>query len=220
MADRKSNRTGSAGRQFGSPPLRRHFRPWVKTDRNDARGIAVVRTESFKPVHVKSIGSQRARTLAPARKHIVRSIAAAEQVIRGLLRPLGLKAGIVSRNLFATRVRELVGGDSMLEAFMNPLLAGREAPMRECAPIASSGSEGRAHDLACRLLIHAGIGPVSALTFRSIVDDPRRFLHSQSGGANLGLTPGDTNLARLIGWTDHKVGDGEARTALFEAATP
>ncbi|WP_245288543.1 hypothetical protein [Bradyrhizobium sp. WSM4349] len=86
-----------------------------------------MRTESFKPVHVKSIGSERARTLAPARKHIVRSIAAAEQVIRGLLRPLGLKAGIVSRNLFATRVRELVGGDAMLEAFINPLLAGREA---------------------------------------------------------------------------------------------
>lgn len=33
----------------------------VKTDRNDARGIAqVVRTGWFKPVHVKSIGSQRA----------------------------------------------------------------------------------------------------------------------------------------------------------------
>lgn len=51
----------------------------VKTDRNDARGIAqVVRTGWFKPVHVKSIGSQRARTLAAARKHIIRSIAAAE----------------------------------------------------------------------------------------------------------------------------------------------
>lgn len=48
----------------------------VKTDRNDARGIAqVVRTGWFKPVHVKSIGSQRARTLAAARKHIIRSIA-------------------------------------------------------------------------------------------------------------------------------------------------
>ncbi|WP_245508933.1 IS110 family transposase [Bradyrhizobium nanningense] len=35
----------------------------VKTDRNDARGIAqVVRTGWFKPVHVKSIGSQRARS--------------------------------------------------------------------------------------------------------------------------------------------------------------
>ncbi|MGY3079449.1 transposase [Bradyrhizobium sp. LM6.10] len=69
----------------------------VKTDRNGARGIAqMVRTGWFKPVHVKSIGSQRAQTLAAARKHIVRSSAAAEQVIRGLLRPLGLKVEIVS----------------------------------------------------------------------------------------------------------------------------
>jgi len=39
----------------------------VKTDRNDARGIAqIVRTGWFKPVHVKSIRSQQARTLAAA----------------------------------------------------------------------------------------------------------------------------------------------------------
>ncbi|WP_407193078.1 hypothetical protein [Bradyrhizobium sp. STM 3566] len=85
----------------------------VKTDRNDARGIAqVVRTgcSRFKPVHVKSIGSQRARTLAAARKHIIRSIAAAEQVIRGLLRPLGHKVGIFSRTLFA---REFVSWSAM-----------------------------------------------------------------------------------------------------------
>lgn len=106
----------------------------VKTDRNDALGIAqVVRTGWFKPVHVKSISSQRARTLAAARKHIIRSIAAAEQVIRGLLRPLGLKVGIVSRTLFATRVRELISDDALLEAIMNSLLAGREALMREYA---------------------------------------------------------------------------------------
>jgi transposase len=70
----------------------------VKTDRNDARGIAqVVRTGWYKAVHVKSIGSQQARMLAAARKHLVRSISAAEQVIRGLLRPFGLRVGIVSR---------------------------------------------------------------------------------------------------------------------------
>lgn len=51
----------------------------VKTDRNDARGIAqVVRTGWFKAVHVKSIGSQQARALAAARKHVIRSVAAAE----------------------------------------------------------------------------------------------------------------------------------------------
>ncbi|MDF0522927.1 IS110 family transposase [Bradyrhizobium yuanmingense] len=193
----------------------------VKTDRNDARGIAqVVRTGWFKPVHVKSISSQRARTLAAARKHIIRSIAAAEQVIRGLLRPLGRKVGIVSRTLFATRVRELVSDDALLEAIMNSLLAGREALMREYARLHRLVLKAVRSDPACRLLMTMpGIGPVSALTFRSTVDDPRRFLHSQSVGAYLGLTPrryqsGEVDRVGRI----TKVGDGETRTALFEAA--
>lgn len=75
-------------------------------------------------------------------------------------------------------------------------------------------------DPACRLLMTMpGIGPASALTFRSTVDDPRRFLHSQSVGAYLGLTPrryqsGEIDRVGRI----TKVGDGETRTALFEAA--
>lgn len=72
-------------------------------------------------------------------------------------------------------------------------------------------------DPACRLLMTMpGIGPV---TFSSTVDDPRRFVHSQSVGAYLGLTPrryqsGEIDRVGRI----TKVGDGETRTVLFEAA--
>lgn len=193
----------------------------VKTDRNDARGIAqVVRTGWFKPVHVKSIGSQQARTLAAARKHVIRSVAAAEQVIRGLLRPLGLKVGIVSRKEFAGRVRELVAGDTMLEAIMDPLLAAREALMKEYTRLHRLVLATVRGDAACRLLMTMpGIGSISALAFRSTVDDPARFMHSRSVGAYLGLTPrryqsGEVDRVGRI----TKVGDSETRTALFEAA--
>ena len=82
----------------------------VKTDRNDAHGITrVVRTGWFKAVHVKSIDSAHARTLIAARKHLVRSVAATEQVIRGLLRPFGLKVGPTTKRSFAAHVRELLG---------------------------------------------------------------------------------------------------------------
>lgn len=79
----------------------------VKTDRKDARGIAqVVRTGWFRPVHVKSIGSQRARTLAAARKRITGSIAAAMQFIRGLCVRSVLKSetfrGLCSRREFVS----------------------------------------------------------------------------------------------------------------------
>lgn len=60
--------------------------------RNDARGIAqVTRIGWFKAGHIKSLDSQRARTLVTARKFVVRAVASSEQAIRGLLRPFGLK---------------------------------------------------------------------------------------------------------------------------------
>lgn len=193
----------------------------VKTDRNDARGIAqVVRTGWYKAVHVKSIGSQQARMLAAARKHLVRSIAAAEQVIRGLLRPFGLRVGIVSKIKFAERVRELIEGNSALAVVMEALLAAREALLREYGRLHKLVLNAVRDDPVCRLLMTMpGIGPVSALTFRSTIDDPNRFTHSRSVGAYLGLTPrryqsGEVDRTGRI----TKVGDGETRTALFEAA--
>ncbi len=48
----------------------------VKTDRNDAQGIAqITRTGWFKPVHIKTLDSQRSRTLVTARKFLVRTLA-------------------------------------------------------------------------------------------------------------------------------------------------
>lgn len=92
----------------------RHVKPTlsampVKTDRNDAHGIAqIVRTGWFKTVHLKSAAGQRLRTLTAARKAIVRTLTGNEQVIRGLLRPSGLKIGAVTRVRLEARVRQLV----------------------------------------------------------------------------------------------------------------
>jgi transposase len=84
----------------------------VKTDRSNAHGIAqVVRTDWFKTVHLKSAAEQQLRTLTAARKAAVRALTGNEQVIRGLLPPLDLKIGAVTRVRFETRVRQLVGTD-------------------------------------------------------------------------------------------------------------
>lgn len=193
----------------------------VKTDRNDARGIAqVVRAGWYKIVHVKSIGSQHARTLVAARKHLIRSITASEQTLRGLLRPFGLKVGIVSRAGFASRVRDLVGNNAILAEVMAPLLAARDALMQEYQRLHRLVVQAVRNDPVCRLLTTMpGIGPVSALTFRATIDAPERFARSRSVGAYLGLTPrryqsGEIDRTGRI----TKVGDGETRTVLFEAA--
>lgn len=193
----------------------------VKTDRNDARGIAqVVRTGWYKAVHVKSVGSQHARTLIAARKHLVRVLTGTEQAIRGLLRPFGLKVGQVTRRVFAAQVRSLVSAHPLLASVMDPLLSAREAMMREVNRLHRLLLWVVRSDRTChRLMTMPGIGPVTALSFRATIDDPARFNRSRSVGPYLGLTPrryqsGEVDRVGHI----TKVGDGETRTALFEAA--
>ena len=193
----------------------------VKTDRNDARGLAqIVRTGWFRPVHIKSAASQRHRTLVTARKFLVRSMTATEQVIRGLLRPFGLKVGAVTRRRFGARVHDLVADDQTLSAIMEPLLAAHQRLAAETMRLHRQLLQVVREDTVCRRLITMpGIGPVTALTFRATIDDPCRFRRSRSVGAYLGLTPrryqsGETDLVGRI----TKVGDAETRTALFEAA--
>jgi transposase len=61
-----------------------------KTDRNDARGIAqMMRVNLFRPVHVKTLTSQKHRALLTARKLLQEKAIAIENDIRGLLRNLG-----------------------------------------------------------------------------------------------------------------------------------
>ena len=67
-----------------------------KTDRNDARGIAqMMRVNLYRPVHVKTLTSQKRRALLTARKLLQGKAIAIENDIRGLLRNFGLKVGVV-----------------------------------------------------------------------------------------------------------------------------
>ena len=193
----------------------------VKTDRNDAQGLAqIVRTGWFKSVHLKSAASQRLRTLTAARKAAVRSLTANEQVIRGLLRPLGLKIGAVTRVRFEDRVRQLVGSDRSLMQIVEPLLKAHKSLRESLADLHRLVLRAvRADPICRRLMTMPGIGPVTALTYKATIDDPTRFRRSRSVGAYLGLTPrryqsGEVDRVGRI----TKVGDCGTRTALFEAA--
>jgi transposase len=97
-----------------------------KTDRNDARGIAqMMRVNLFRPVHVKTLTSQKRRTLLTARKLLQEKAIAIENDIRGLLRNFGLKVGMIGAVKFEQRVHELVDGMPDLAEIVEPLLDAR-----------------------------------------------------------------------------------------------
>jgi len=67
-----------------------------KTDRNDARGIAqMMRAGLYRPVHVKTLRSQKLRMLLTHRKLLQSKAIAIENDLRATLRNFGLKVGVV-----------------------------------------------------------------------------------------------------------------------------
>jgi transposase len=80
---------------------------------------------------------------------------------------------------------------------------------------------GRTDELCRRFMAVPGVGPVVALTFKTTVDDPARFKRSRDVGAYAGLTPKRIQSGDSIDYDGHisRQGDGELRTALYEAAS-
>jgi transposase len=95
----------------------------VKSDRNDARGIAqLMRLGWFRPVHCKSMGAQETRALLTARKLVQSKLRDIENSLRGILRGFGLKVGKTTPRSFAGRVRELTAGHPALQTIGQALL--------------------------------------------------------------------------------------------------
>ncbi len=193
----------------------------VKTDRNDARGIAqLIRLGWFRSVHCKSLPAQEVRALLTARKLVQSKLHDIEMSLRGILRGFGLKVGKTTRRLFESRVRELIDGQPTLTVIAEALLAARAVLARELAGLETRVRGLARTDARTRLLMSTpGVGVIVALTFVSAIDNPGRFKSSRAMGAQFGLTPkkyqsGETDVSGRIS----KIGDGSVRTALYKAA--
>jgi hypothetical protein len=97
-----------------------------KTDRNDARGMAqMMRVGLYRPVHVKTLRSQKLRMLLTHRQLLLSKAIALENDLRGTLRNFGLKIGMVGKVKFEARVRELVENLPDLAVLVEPMLIVR-----------------------------------------------------------------------------------------------
>ena len=162
-----------------------------KTDRNDARGMAqMMRVGIYRPVHVKTLRSQKLRMLLTHRKLLQSKAIAIDNDLRATLRNFGLKVGLVGTAKFEARIKELVEDLPDLDALVEPLLVVRRV-LREQIGILHRRLLVivRDDDVCRRLMTVPGVGPVVALTYRATVDVPARFRNSKAVGAVFGLTP-------------------------------
>jgi len=192
-----------------------------KTDRNDARGIAqMMRVGLYRPVHVKTLRSQKLRMLLTHRKLMLSKAIAIENDLRGTLRNFGLKVGMVGTVKFEARIKELIENLPDLAVLVEPLLVVRRVLREQIGILHRRLLVIVRDDAVCRRLMTVpGVGPVVALTYRATVDVPARFRNSKAVGAVFGLTPskyqsGEINRTGAIS----KCGDEMMRVMLYEAA--
>jgi transposase len=192
-----------------------------KTDRNDARGIAqMMRVGLYRPVHVKTLRSQKLRMLLTHRKLLQSKAIAVDNDLRGTLRNFGLKVGVVGAARFEARVRELVEDLPDLALLFEPLLVVRRVLREQIAVLHRRLLTVARDDEVCRRLMTVpGVGPVVALTYRATVDVPARFRKSKSVGAVFGLTCSrDQSGERDRPGAISRCGDEMMRAMLYEAA--
>ncbi len=193
----------------------------VKSDRNDARGIAqLMRLGWFRPVHCKSMAAQEVRAVLTARKLVQTKLLDIENSLRGILRGFGLKVGKTTARSFAGRIHELVKGHPNLEAIGEALLVVRAVLLREFNAFEKRVRAMARSDARTKLLMSTpAVGPIVALTYASAIDNPARFKSSKQAGPQFGLTPkryqsGETDRSGRIS----KNGDAAVREALYQAA--
>ena len=153
-----------------------------KTDRNDARGMAqMMRVAIYRPVHVKTLRSQKLRMLLTHRQLLLSKAIALENDLRGTLRNFGLKVGMVGKVKFEARIRELVENLPDLAVLVEPMLIVRRVireqvvilHRRLLAALTRGGLKRPGRDPG--FLVFLGVEPREVLT-----DDFRRLVALES----------------------------------------
>jgi len=193
-----------------------------KSDPHDAEGLAqLARTGWFKAVRIKQEATHLDRAQLKIREQLTRSHRAMANQLRGLLKLFGLRLGqVTTPNKRSQRLAALFEQKPQLQPILQPLIESLEAlevQIRRSTRLLTASAA--ADPVASRLMSTPGVGPVTALTFKSSIEDPERFDRGEDVGAFAGLVP----RRNQSGERDHmgrisKAGDPLLRHALYEAA--
>ena len=211
-----------------------------KTDRNDARGIAeAVRTQSqyVREVYQRSQESIDLGTLLTARRMLVEQRTALGNTMRGLLKSFGINLGSLSSNKISAKVDVEV--TKYWPSISDPLGTKIHGVLPKDYPVlafealsrcftfllkeidvidATLGLLAKKDELIKRLMTVPGVGPLTAITYKVIIDNPRRFKAPRLVGAYLGMCPKQYSSGRVKRQGRiSKKGSHELRTLLASA---
>lgn len=193
-----------------------------KSDVNDAESLAqLYRTGWFKTVHMKAGATHIDRATLKIREQLVKSRTAMTNQLRGVLKLFGLRMGNARTPAKRReRLEALFGQRPDLRPVFTSLIESIGALDAQISGSLKLLEKRAGVDPICtRLKSVPGVGPVTALVFKSRIEDPARFSHGSDAGAYAGLVPrrsqsGERDYKGHIS----KFGDAMLRQALYEAA--
>lgn len=181
-----------------------------------------MRTGWFRTAHIKSQACYRLRLLLSQRRNLKRKFLDLENTIRHSLKAFGIRLNRVGRGGFAQAVREAVAGDPLTEELMDAMLSARAALWKEYGRLHALVVRAVGQSELCRRFMGIpGVGPVTALSVMTAIDDPARFRRSRDVGAYFGLTSRRFQSGSSIDFQGRisKAGDADVRRSLYEAAS-
>ena len=185
----------------------------------------LARTNWFTPVHIRSEEADRLRSLIGARERLIRLRKDLEGHIRGVLKTFGIRMTGVGQGRQRQGFRDQLAAagetDPVLRAIADGFITAHAVLCQAVDDLGKAvKKKAKADPVARRLMTIPGVGPVNALSFIALVDNPDRFSRVTDVGAFLGLTP-KRHQSGEMDWSGRvsKCGDGTMRGLLFEAAS-
>lgn len=194
-----------------------------KTDKNDARLIAeALRCSFFSEVHLKSDENIELNMLISAHRTLTDVSTKFKNTIRGHLKAFGIRLGTLCSDKFSIQVLKAIEDKpEYIQFAIKILLKSFEEVVEKHKQIETYIEKIAKKDEDTQLLMTIpGVGPITAIAFKSSLGDPKRFSTSRSVGAFFGLTPKQyssgetTHIGRIS-----KRGPTETRYLLVGAAT-
>jgi transposase len=192
----------------------------LKNDQRDARKLSEVSTRIDLPsVHVPSELSRERKTLCNSRASLLQSRTQLINYVRGRLRTQALVLHKRNPDTFPKQVRELLlERPEGLAAHLERVLCVIDALNVQLKQADSELLSVAEQDPLCqRLMSVPGVGPVIALRFVAVIDQPERFRSAHHVMSYVGLTPGENSSSMRSHRTGiTKAGASDLRHALVQ----
>ena len=192
----------------------------VKTDHRDVAGLTEAnRRGIYRAAHRVSAAQRHQRRVLRVREQLIRVRTQAINLLRAQLRQEGYRLPSGSASGAAARYRAVVIPGPLARA-LAPVIALLEhlAPAI-LAATTDAAATAQQDPIVRRLTTAPGVGPITGLTYRAIVDDIGRFRDAASSSAYFGLVPReDSSAERRRRGAITKMGPTTARSLLIQAA--